>query len=177
MILRVVLCSMIALTAGCGNKKLRSEMEDLRAKLAVIEEDAGAVDPSRDCDVPEHSLDDTKLIRVLKSVGGSQFSVKDCGSIHYEAHGMTLHVRRFDNGDLLLTYVATGCEWTLAQINEWNRTKRLSRAYIDDDGDTVLEADLIAATGVSDEQVAVFADVFHSSAYSYSSLLAEYCGA
>lgn len=152
-------------------------MDDLRARMAEIQASANGAQADGECEVPSHSFNDDKLVKIVKSVGGQEFSVKKCGSIYYEAHGMKLTLTRLSDGDLLMTYAATGCEWTLEQINDWNRTKRLSRAYIDADGDPVLEADLISDTGLSVDQVQVFIDVFHASAHSYSQLLAEYCGA
>ena len=53
----------------------------------------------------------------------------------------------------------------LDSINEWNRTKRLSRAYIDSEGDIALEADLLANGGLNKERVLAFVTVFvHTSA-------------
>lgn len=169
---RVALCSVLALAAGCGNKKLRSEMEDLRAKMEEIEEEGGR---RSDCEVPDNSLADDSLARVLRTAGVDELSVMNCGQIRYQVHGLVLDLFRVDEGDLMLKYTATGCEWKLSQINEWNRTRRLSRAYLEEDGDPVLEADLVSVTGITEEQVAVFVDLFHASAHNYAIQLAEYC--
>ena len=50
-----------------------------------------------------------------------------------------------------LTMVAGwgGTSTTLQQVNEWNRSKRYSRAYLDGDGDPVIEFDLYVAEGVT----------------------------
>lgn len=46
------------------------------------------------------------------------------------------------NGELLqMRFSVTGSDATLETVNEWNRTKRYSRAYLDSDGDPVLEAE------------------------------------
>jgi hypothetical protein len=45
---------------------------------------------------------------------------------------------------------------TLQQVNEWNRTKRYSRAYLDSDGDPVIELDLDLAGGVTVARVKDF---------------------
>lgn len=42
---------------------------------------------------------------------------------------------------------------SMAKINEWNREKMLSRAYIDSDGDPHIEADLDMEGGVSREAI------------------------
>lgn len=67
---------------------------------------------------------------------------------------------RLDDGDLQLYFGVSGQPLPLDAINEWNRTKRLSRAYIDRDGDIVLEADLLANGGLNKERVLAFVTVF-----------------
>jgi hypothetical protein len=46
---------------------------------------------------------------------------------------------------------------SLERINDWNRTHRFSRAYIDSEGDPVIELDLDLAGGVTRERVVDFA--------------------
>lgn len=48
----------------------------------------------------------------------------------------------------LWSYV-TGDNVTLDKVNEWNRTKRFSRAYVDSDGDPNVEWDIDLEGGVS----------------------------
>ena len=45
---------------------------------------------------------------------------------------------------------------TLGRINEWNASKRYTRAYLDKEGDPVLEADLDLEGGVSYGALAEF---------------------
>ncbi len=49
---------------------------------------------------------------------------------------------------------------SLALINEWNRTKRYSRAHIDSDGDAVLESDLDIRGGVTIHTIRGFIKIF-----------------
>lgn len=49
---------------------------------------------------------------------------------------------------------------SLERVNEWNREKRFSRAYLDEEGDPVLEADLDLAGGVADGAIRAFLDLF-----------------
>lgn len=59
--------------------------------------------------------------------------------------------------DIQLYAVFTdGARASLKTINEWNRGRRFSRAYLDTDGDPVLEADLDFEGGVTEESVARF---------------------
>lgn len=43
---------------------------------------------------------------------------------------------------------------SLSRINTWNKSKRYSRAYMDDDGDPAIELDLDLAGGVTKERIA-----------------------
>jgi hypothetical protein len=52
---------------------------------------------------------------------------------------------------------------TLERINAWNREHRFSRAYLDADGDPVLEADLDLSGGVAEGVIRAFLDLFEES--------------
>lgn len=52
---------------------------------------------------------------------------------------------------------------SLERINQWNQEKRFSRAYIDKDGDPVLEADLWIGEGVTEATIQDFLDTFRIS--------------
>jgi hypothetical protein len=61
----------------------------------------------------------------------------------------------FNNGKNVQIYAGFKKPGTsLARINEWNSTKRYTRAYIDRDGDPVLEADLDLAGGSTPNAIA-----------------------
>lgn len=50
----------------------------------------------------------------------------------------------------------------VAKLNDWNRTQRFCRAYVDKDGDSVLESDLDLEGGVTLENVKAFIDSYRS---------------
>ena len=50
-----------------------------------------------------------------------------------------------------------------ARLNGWNREKLFSRAYLDEDGDPVLEADLDLEGGVTNEAIRAFLENFRDS--------------
>jgi hypothetical protein len=52
---------------------------------------------------------------------------------------------------------------TLARINSWNKGKRFTRAYLDDENDPVLESDLNLEGGVSAENLLRFIAIFNQS--------------
>ena len=52
---------------------------------------------------------------------------------------------------------------TLERINAWNREKRFSRAYLDKDGDPVLESELDLEGGVTRQAIISFLETFETS--------------
>jgi hypothetical protein len=52
---------------------------------------------------------------------------------------------------------------SLERINAWNREKRFSQAYLDTDGDPVLESDLRLKDGVTRETIVSFLKIFEVS--------------
>ncbi|MCU0756991.1 MAG: YbjN domain-containing protein [Xanthomonadales bacterium] len=76
-----------------------------------------------------------------------------------------LLLNKFD--DIQLYAVFTGGKVSMSRINDWNRLKRFSRAYLDKDGDPVLEADLDFEGGVTNESVARFVALFVQSLASF----------
>ena len=65
--------------------------------------------------------------------------------------------------DIQLYAGFAGQKITLTRINEWNKTKRFSRAYLDDDGDAILEADLDFEGGVTGDTLIRFLRIFENS--------------
>jgi hypothetical protein len=53
-------------------------------------------------------------------------------------------------------HVWTNQNVTVDDINRWNRDFRFSRAYLDDDGDPVLELDLNMAGGICEDRIKDF---------------------
>ena len=62
----------------------------------------------------------------------------------------------FNKGKNLQFYASFKRKTTLGRVNDWNAGKRYTRAYLDKDGDPVLEADLDLEGGVSYGAVAEF---------------------
>ncbi len=92
-------------------------------------------------------------------------------SLELEFEEMDNGVYRFDLGDFKVLFYNkkqalqlyagfTGFDVTLGRINEWNRTKRFSKAYLDDDDDPCLESDLDLEGGVSVKSIGEFIKTF-----------------
>ncbi|AFV77230.1 hypothetical protein Theos_2239 (plasmid) [Thermus oshimai JL-2] len=58
---------------------------------------------------------------------------------------------------------------SLERINAWNRERRFSRAYLDEEGDPVLEADLDLEGGVADRAILAFIDLFEENLRAFAS--------
>ncbi len=67
------------------------------------------------------------------------------------------------DSDIQLVTSFSGIRVTLSRINEWNKTKRFTRAYLDKDNDPVLEADLDFKGGVTMQSIGRFVGIFAAS--------------
>ncbi len=86
--------------------------------------------------------------------------------------GMRVRLYRFDDGDLQLFFaIDAGHKNNLKLVNEWNTSKRLSRAYVDSDGDYVLESDLEGSAGLTGKQIDVFLGTFALSLDAFKEML------
>lgn len=59
----------------------------------------------------------------------------------------------------------------LSAINEWNRTSRFGRAYVDDQGDPVVELDLLLAGGVTMQTIKEYIYVFTETVMSFGATI------
>jgi hypothetical protein len=71
----------------------------------------------------------------------------------------------------LFVYYSDGA--SLATVNEWNRTHFGGTAFVDADGDAVLESELILTGGVSEENVNAFIINFRDSAGDYARFILD----
>lgn len=59
------------------------------------------------------------------------------------------------------------------QINEWNRTKRFSRAYLDREGDPIIESDIDLEGGVTRDAMVAWIRTFNISLSAFNRMLVE----
>lgn len=60
----------------------------------------------------------------------------------------------------------------LSKINEWNKTRRFARAYIDNEGDPVIEMDVdLDFNGIPEENFMANVDIFTDSLSTYATFL------
>ncbi|GAA5216167.1 YbjN domain-containing protein [Corallincola platygyrae] len=128
----------------------------VKAALEVLQE---AVDDMGGSGlVKRYSL--AELENLIRAEGYKNIRVRESGSIIFAHDDTNYMLQLYDDGDLQLYYGASGLSVTVHDMNEWNVSKRLSRAYIDSDGDPGLESDLLANGGLSEEIVKQFIGVF-----------------
>ncbi len=105
---------------------------------------------------------DDELVSLLKADGYSSVENSKPGAITIRVDGQRHALLVQPDGDLQLYYgvALPGPKLSTADMNTWNRTKRLSRAYLDDEQDPALEADLMSNGGISRANIREFVKVF-----------------
>jgi len=108
--------------------------------------------------VERYSLAD--LERIVKAEGYSSVTTKDDNKVVFKSGGHIFSLFLYNDGDLQVYFGAKGVKLTAEDINMWNKEKRLSRAYLDDDGDLALESDLFANGGLNEKMVKALLSIF-----------------
>lgn len=122
----------------------------------------------------EFRYSDNALIQILKNEGYQAVTLLEKGTIKIKVNGRSYVIFNKEDGDLQAYYGISGPDISYRDINEWNRTKRLSRAYLDSDQDPVLEADLLANGGLTTDNVAQFFNIFVMSVAEFREFIAEH---
>ena len=116
---------------------------------------------------------DAELIKIIRDDGYSAVTKLKDGVIRIKIEGRTFVLFNKSDGDLQGYYAIQGVNISYEEINEWNRTKRLSRAYLDSDRDPVIESDLLANGGITVKHVTEFFRLFVVSVDSFRSFISE----
>lgn len=78
-----------------------------------------------------------------------------------------------DNSDAQLYIGFSDKTVTAKRMNEWNKSKRFARAYVDGDENPVLEADLDFAGGVTDDTIKAWIKLYRGLVSSYVKFINE----
>jgi hypothetical protein len=116
---------------------------------------------------------DEELVEILKDDGYRAVEITEERVLNIKVDGQTHVLLVYEDNDLQLYYGLTGYVISDRAINEWNKTRRLSRAYLDDDNDPILESDLLANAGITPKQITEWVSVFVSSAQAFRQHLNE----
>ncbi len=119
------------------------------------------------------SYSDQQLLDILQKEGYNNVSLVKERFILVKIDGSNYVVINQKDGDIQFYYGISDSPVSYQTINEWNRTKRLSRAYIDNENDPVIEADLMANAGISAEHIAISFKVFQLSARQFAQFVSE----
>jgi hypothetical protein len=175
-------------SASCG-KRLYSfpikEKDDIRVKTSGISTLflLGIFSAVCLAEVPTSSANDTAVKRegtvinsmtlqslqqFVQAMGfectrGKDEAGKDDSFFTFRAEGYKVVVFVNNPTSILLYNAFTDLNPTLTTVNEWNQNTSFSRAYIDKEGNAVLESDLIFTGGVTHENVEVFVKTFRDS--------------
>lgn len=114
-----------------------------------------------------------ELIEILQDDGYRSVELEEDRVISINVDGMTFLLYVYDDDDLQLYFGVTGYDIDAATINEWNMSRRLSRAYLDEEEDPILETDLLANAGYNEEQFLEWVKVFLWSAVEFRQFLVE----
>lgn len=148
----------------------------MKARLSVLLLCASAICPlaASAQGILMESYSDNELLQLMQNEGYGASEIVSEHHIRIKINGDSFYLINMEDGDLQAYYGVTGLNVTYQDMNEWNQTKRLSKAYLDDDMDPSLEADLLANGGLTAKQVAEFFKVFQSSVKQFRTFLMEH---
>ncbi|MEM8817560.1 MAG: YbjN domain-containing protein [Pseudomonadota bacterium] len=116
---------------------------------------------------------DDELSGMLNEQGFRSVEIVEPRVLRVTIDGLEYYLFVYDDGDLQLWFGLTNYTVNVADMNDWNKTRRLSRAYIDDENDPILEGDLLANAGYSAKQLYEWVSVFDSIARAFRDFVAE----
>ncbi len=116
---------------------------------------------------------DEQLVAMLEAEGFRKVEIVEPTVIVITIDGLEYYLFVYDDGDLQLWFGLTDYNVGIEDMNEWNRTRRLTRAYIDDENDPILEADLLANAGYSSRQLSEWVGVFDGISRAFRDYVAE----
>ena len=111
-----------------------------------------------DCLFKEYDIND--LAAILQGEGYDSVEIQGEGRIRFTVDRFPYLLLLKDDGDLQMYCGIAGARLALEDINDWNRSARITKAYIDEEQDPVMVADLLANAGINEEIVKQFVGVF-----------------
>ena len=133
-------------------KMIDAERERLKTQRQLRSNNLDHDRSSKTVSLNLRKLNQEQISIFVKSVGGD---IKLVGNRLMAVFGKIKTQLIYNSKDHVLTAHARfkGYNGNLDFINDWNRTKRFSRAYLDRDGDVVLETEVDIEPGMSEEAI------------------------
>lgn len=69
--------------------------------------------------------------------------------VRMQGYGILVFVRGNNYSNIQYRFSVGGTSTTMRDVNDWNRSKKFTKAYLDNDGDPVLEMDVDLEGGVT----------------------------
>ena len=146
---------------GIENTEKAEEKVEEKAENSKPEDSEEAEPEATDEKELVTKLSITATERLLKSM---ELDFEEIGNGIYRFELDDYKVLLYNKKKALQMYAGfSGFDVTLGRINEWNRTKRFSKAYLDDDDDPCLESDLDLEGGVATTAIQEFIQTFRVS--------------
>ena len=103
------------------------------------------------------TIDGEALKEILQDEGFTNIEVDEDGDILMKMEGSkVLFLIAKDEAAIQFSYAVAGSNADMQKVNQWNVSKRFSRAFMDDENDPHLELDLDLAGGVTIARVKDF---------------------
>ena len=127
---------------------------------------------------PDQRVVTTMTAKQLKTVLGEQgylgVKISDKGHVEFHVEGVPVTLFIAKDHTSIMTYAGwTGTNADLNKVNEWNKNNNYSRAYIDDEGDPIIELDLVFKGGVTIAHVKDFLSTVKLSVNKFASFLSQ----
>jgi len=106
------------------------------------------------------SLSIAEVEAIIAIYSDGDYKDLDDGDYSFNMDGTKVVIFRKSSGKSLQLYAGFNTDSSIKDMNTWNKDKRFSRAYIDDENDPVLESDLDLEGGVTLGAVNEFIDTF-----------------
>ncbi len=116
-------------------------------------------------------LSNAEVEAIVKVYTGGDYTDLQDGDFGFELSGNKVIL--FHSGKSMQLYTGWRASSSLEAMNEWNKGKRFSRAYLDDENDPVLESDLDLEGGASVGAVREFIDTFALSVRAFKQHIGE----
>jgi Putative bacterial sensory transduction regulator len=104
------------------------------------------------------TINGNDMTEIIREMGFAPELTADSGGdplIRFRIEGMRTHILFYGCKDGFATSLSFGACWadkrSLEKLNEWNRTKRFGKAYLDSDGDVCLQMNVDLDGGVRRE--------------------------